>query len=236
MKVLQFSGGMDSLATLFVKRKEWSDITVLWCNTGSAYPETRELAEKVQQLVPNFCEVPSFKSSWEAQYGIAVDVVPERATLLGSLIHTPPAETIYNSHLRCCAANIWAPLDAASRELGATVIIRGQRAEESNKAPIKSGHRDASGILYEFPIEDWTRDEVMAYCLKVCPELFPSYYLNGENSSHDCWDCIAYLKENVQRIRNLPDHNRKVVTARLVAYNATVRKELAPLEELANVH
>jgi phosphoadenosine phosphosulfate reductase len=232
MKVLQFSGGADSLATLFVKRPEWSELTVLWCDTGAAYPDTRSLVDKVFALVPNFREVKSDKPKWEAQNGLAVDVVPERATLLGSIIHSPPPAQLYTSHLRCCSANIWAPLDTASRELGATVIIRGQREQEANKAPIKSGHRDPSGILYEFPIEGWSRDDVYGYCLKVCPDLFPAYYLNGEVSGHDCWDCIAYLKENVQRIRNLPDHNRVVVMERLLAYNATIRRELAPLEEL----
>jgi phosphoadenosine phosphosulfate reductase len=232
VKVLQFSGGADSLATLYVKRPEWNDITVLWCNTGAAYPSTVTMMEKVRTIVPHFREVRSDKPAWEKLNGLAVDVVPERLTMIGAALQEVPPKQLFTSFIRCCAANIWAPLDIASRELGATVIIRGQRASDKLKAPIKSGHVDPSGIRYEFPIEDWSRDDVFKYCLGVCPELFPSYYLNNEDSSHDCWDCIAYLGENVNRIKNLTTPERIFVFNRLSMYQTALRAETAPLKEL----
>lgn len=235
MRVLQFSGGADSLATLFLLRQEWADLTVLWCDTGAAYPENLALAEKVAKLVPTFVTVRSDKNLWEKTNGIAVDVVPEWHSLLGKVFKESEGAT-YSSPLSCCSANIWVPLDRAAREMGAKEIIRGQRLEEGRKAPVRSGHVDASGIKYTFPIEEWSKGRVLDFCLQQCPDLLPGHYFHGEPTSHDCWNCIAYLDENVARIRNLPPERKQVVVARLAAYNAAICSELAPLEELTNAN
>jgi 3'-phosphoadenosine 5'-phosphosulfate sulfotransferase (PAPS reductase)/FAD synthetase len=212
----------------------WPELTVLWCNTGSAYPETLNLVAEVSSLVPHFVEVRSDKDAWASVFGFGVDVLPERNSMLGALIHGAKGP-LYNSYLRCCSANIWEPMEQKSRELGATLIIRGQRADEGAKAPIKSGFVDKFGVRYEFPIEDWTKEEVLDYCKQVCPELLPKYYLEGETTSHDCWDCIAYLGENIPRIMALCPTKRKVVMDRIKVYSDVIRKELAPLEDLQNV-
>ena len=233
MKVLQFSGGIDSLATLFVKRPEWDSITVLWCDTGVCYPETYEYMDRISKLVPHFLRVKSYKESWEAKHGIAVDVVPEKYSSLGSLIFNNIGQK-YTSMFHCCAANIWVPLERASQQLGAKVIIRGQRQSDVAKAPIRSGHQDSLGIQYEFPIEDWSRQQVLEYCKAECANLIPEYYALGERSSHDCWNCIAYLHDNVRRIQNLPYERREVVRKRLRDYKTVLLNEQRPLMELTN--
>jgi 3'-phosphoadenosine 5'-phosphosulfate sulfotransferase (PAPS reductase)/FAD synthetase len=225
MKVLQFSGGIDSLATLFLKRPEWENIVVMWCNTGAAYPETLELMRKVHELVPHFKEVVSNKPRWEENNGIAVDTVPEHKTHLGHIINSTNGP-VYASPFRCCAANIWAPMEAAAKELGATHIIRGQRSEEKRKAPIRSGHVDPNGITYEFPIEDWSKPRVFAYCEETCPHLIPDYYFMGEMTSHDCWDCIAYLAENQRRILNLPYERKVHIQKKLKDYMLAMSPEV----------
>lgn len=235
MKVLQFSGGADSLATLFMLRAQWPDMTVMWCNTGSAYPETLGLMDRIKNLVPNFLEVRSHKNEWRHSHGIAVDVVPARYTPFGRLIHTLEFPETYTSHLECCAANIWKPLEQACFNLGAKVIIRGQRQSDASKAPILSGHVDRFGIRYEFPIQDWTRDQVITYCKEVCYDYLPDYYKRGEDSSRDCWDCIAYLGHNQVRINHLPMDMKPVVRHMLRRYDKILRTELIPLEEITNV-
>jgi 3'-phosphoadenosine 5'-phosphosulfate sulfotransferase (PAPS reductase)/FAD synthetase len=229
--VLQFSGGADSLAALFVKASEWDEITVLWCNTGSAYPDTMMLMDKVRAMVPHFQEVLSNKASWEHLHGTAVDLLPERASILGSLLHKDTPR-LYTSFLSCCASNLWAPLERATIALGATRVIRGQRNDERRKTPIMSGHVDRLGITYEFPIEDWTQADVLKYCKDVCPDLLPESYSKGELTGHDCWDCIAYLDENVQRIRNLPPVMRARVQRRLEEYHATLQPDYSALRGL----
>jgi 3'-phosphoadenosine 5'-phosphosulfate sulfotransferase (PAPS reductase)/FAD synthetase len=51
--VLQFSGGKDSLACLLLLRPWWDRLTVMWVNTGAAFPETLELMEAVRSRVAN---------------------------------------------------------------------------------------------------------------------------------------------------------------------------------------
>lgn len=229
MKALQFSGGLDSLAVLFLKRREWDDITVMWCNTGAAYPETERLMVRIQKLVPHFMEVKSDKAKWEELNGTAVDMVPERHTLLGQMIFGPA--TRYASNLHCCASNLWLPMVKAVLELKATTVYRGQRANDVAKSPIRSGHVDASGVRYEFPIENWTREQVWSYCSDVCNEYIPHYYFLGENSSHDCYDCIAYLDENTRRLRNLPSDLKPSVMQKLAEYQKIINSSSDLLRE-----
>lgn len=229
MKVLQFSGGVDSLAALFLKRPEWGEITVMWCDTGAAYPETRDLMERVAKLVPHFHIARSDKPAWEKVHGIAVDLVPERYTLLGHLINATEPPPLYTSLWRCCGANIWHTLDRESRALGASVIIRGQRHSDRLKSDIRSGHVDPTGMSYEFPLEDWSREQVFDYCRRECPALLPAYYERGEISGHDCWDCLAYLFDNVQRVRNLDGERREIVRRRLDQYKSALQYDLEVL-------
>jgi len=235
MRLLQFSGGIDSLATLWFLRHEWDTMHVLWCDTGAVYAETRDyVVGKIAPLVKNFSVAHGARPEWSSINGIAVEVVPERRTMIGALVHHPTPKQLYTSHLRCCAANLWLPMDQESRRLGATTIIRGQRDDDTDKPDVKSGHVDATGMRYEFPIHNWSRARVWEYCNDVCPDYIPEYYHRGETSSHDCWDCTAYLRNNVARIKNLPPDQRTVVFERLAAYNAAIVQDLSPLKELLN--
>jgi len=237
MKILQFSGGIDSLATLFVKRPEWPDIVVCWINTGSAYPDMVDYMQRIALLVPHFEHVRTDKAAWEGQNGTAVDLLPVRYTLLGRAIHGTLGDgPLYTSYLGCCNANIWTALAATAQRLGATHIIRGQKKADVKRSPINSGHVE-DGITYEFPIEDWTREQVFAYCERECPELIPAYYRAGEVSSHDCWDCIAYLDENGVRIRNLPTPDmQSELNVRLRRYREHLIDDFTVLGGLHDVH
>jgi 3'-phosphoadenosine 5'-phosphosulfate sulfotransferase (PAPS reductase)/FAD synthetase len=235
VKALQFSGGLDSLATLFVKREEWDDILVLWCNTGAAYPDVVDYMNEIAMLVPHFEVVLSDKPAWEFINGAGVDVVPVDRTILGQSITSNMESSRYIDYLQCCSANIWFPLADAVHRHGLKHVIRGQRDAERRKAPIRSGHVDGNGILYEFPIQDWTKVQVLDYCKEVCFEWIPSYYANGELTSHDCWDCIAYLDENKHRIENLTGHMKVAVQNKLRDYRASVTEALTAMEALDGV-
>ena len=54
MRILEFSGGKDSIACLMLLKDELHDITVLWADSGDAFPETVEQMEKVREMCPNF--------------------------------------------------------------------------------------------------------------------------------------------------------------------------------------
>ena len=190
--VLQFSGGKDALACLYLMRPHWDRIIVAWVNTGDAFPETIEQMAAIKSLVPNFVEVKSDQPGQTAENGLPVDLVPVWHTPIGRRCRTGSSERA-QSPFDCCYANIWKPLDEFVRAVGATLVIRGQRAEERVKAPIRSGHIE-DGIEYLFPIEDWTQADVLAY-LVANDVVLPRYY-TYVNSSLDCQHCTAYLFEN----------------------------------------
>ncbi len=198
MMVLEFSGGKDSLACLYLLRYEWPRLTVLWVNTGAAYPETIEQMRKVREMVPHFLEVKSDQPSQIEANGLPADVVPIRSTVLGQRIHGP--STLMQSFLGCCHDNLWKPAQDAIKALGATVVIRGQRNTDSRKSPIRSGHIE-DGVKYLFPIQDWTEKQVRDYLTSQGVELPPHYaYFN---SSLDCWNCTAYMDHNVGRAKHM---------------------------------
>jgi len=190
--VLQFSGGRDSLATLHYMRPWWDRIIVLWTNTGDAFPETIAQMQQIKAMVPNFVEANSDQPSQNARSGYPSDLVPVWDTDIGRLYHTGRMYKM-QSAMACCNENIWIPMDKASRMLGATMVIRGQRDSETIKSSIRSGHEEG-GITYLFPIQDWTREQVHDFLLKEGVPVPGNY--DTMNTSLDCQHCTAYLAEN----------------------------------------
>lgn len=231
MEVLHFSGGRDSIATLWVLKKRWPHMTVMWCNTGAAYPDTMELMAKVKALVPHFMEVKSNQPETIKLYGYPADIVPLHSTLNGQSI-TSVKGTRFQSSLDCCARNLWIPIVRATQELGAKIIYRGQRREEEYRIPINSGHVDENGVTYVFPIQEWSEQKVRDYIMENCPQLWPDYYDEGEVTSHDCWDCTGWLDVSVPRINRLPPEQKVIVMERLRALDGELKREAQPLRQL----
>lgn len=223
---LQFSGGIDSLATLWTLREQWDDLHVFWLNTGAAYEDTIKYMGRVKRLVPHFHEIQGVQPFSIAMFGWPADVVPVHATRDGRVSHSMSG-LMFQPYIHCCARSIWEPLRMAMIAHGATHIYRGQRSSDKRKAPIKSGFVDEFGVTYLFPIESWTREEVFAYCRKECPSWIPPYYADGEKTSHDCWNCTAYLDENIERINALPTEQRD----RVVGILGELRAEVARATE-----
>lgn len=202
--VLQFSGGKDSLACLYLLRAFWDRITVLWVNTGDAFPETIAQMGAVRAMVPHFLEVKSNQPEQLAESGYPFDVVNTWELPEGRMVDTTRTRKV-QSPLNCCAANLWWPALHACRALNATLIIRGQRAEEERKATIRSGHV-ADGVEHWFPIEDWTREELRVFLLIEGVPL-PEHYAYVDTSL-DCMHCTGYLNENVGKFRYMKEHHR----------------------------
>lgn len=197
--VLQFSGGKDSLACLYLLRPLWKEITVAWVNTGAAYPETIRLMDRVRSLVPHFLEINSDQPANIAANGPPSDIAPIRSLPQGR-IATQYDGTPIQSFLECCSENMWKPMQDAMTALGATVIIRGQKLSDERKSPIRDGYT-VNGVRYWFPVEAWTDEEVFAY-LKANGVEIPAHYAYTKTSL-DCWSCTAYLDENLGRLRHM---------------------------------
>jgi phosphoadenosine phosphosulfate reductase len=131
----------------------------------------------------------------------------------------------------CCSANIWEPLGQAVNDLHATLVIRGQRASDVKRAPIKSG-TVLGGIEYWFPLEAWSEHEVRTFLEGMDVPLPESY--GYFNSSMDCMTCTAYLGENIGKVRYLRERYplvHEVVKGRMAQINAAVQAELDVMQK-----
>lgn len=225
---LHFSGGVDSLACLYLYREQWDSIYVCWLNSGAAYPDVIESMRKWKERLPHFIEVKSDQPAQIAQCGYPSDVVPLRYTSIGRAMFKESGFKIQSSHF-CCSQNLWQPMHQKMKELGVTRIIRGQRLSDKRSSPLRSGDK-ADGMEMVFPVENWSREQVIDYLRSVDADI-PTYY-DTEMTSRDCWDCTAYLDENVERIRRLPEQRKAVVLGRLAEIGSAIAAEAAPISLL----
>lgn len=223
--VLHFSGGKDSLACLHLMRDVWDDITVVWQNSGAAFPETLELMDEVAAMVPDFQEVKSDVLSDIKAHGWPADSVPTRHTVWGKKATGEEGLTI-RPWTECCAVNCWLPMHKAMIDAGVTTIYRGQRTSEDYKSPVRDGDR-TDGILYRFPIQEWSGTQVDEY-LKSIDVPLPTHYAHTSKSL-DCWCCTAYLEEKKDQLdylkKVMPDHH-SVVMSMLSGIRDAVRKSV----------
>jgi phosphoadenosine phosphosulfate reductase len=195
-KALGFSGGKDSLACLFLYEKEWSDINVLWVNTGKNYPEVLKTINWVKSLVPNFTEIKVDREKQNLENGIPAQVVPINFTKYGQEATGKKSPILIQSYLQCCGENIGFPLHNWCKANGITQLIRGQRLDDSHKSPARNGII-FDGIEYIQPIEYWTKPEVMNF---LSEKMQLPEHLNFDHSSMDCYDCTAYTEHAKDRL------------------------------------
>lgn len=229
MKVLQFSGGKDSLACLYLLEPEWRDLTVVWVNTGAAFPETIAQMKEIAEVVPNFVEIRS-QQNIEAE-GYPVDVLPIASTHIGQMMEGVKGRK-FQSRYACCGAALWWPTQRAMCEMGATVIVRGQKKADERKSNIQSG-TVIEGIRYDFPLEDWTDQDVLEYLAGRGVALPDNYaYMR---TGLDCWNCSAYLDENVGKFAYMREHHPekyRIVQGVLSDLSQTLHRDLSPLTQI----
>jgi phosphoadenosine phosphosulfate reductase len=220
--VLQFSGGKDSLACLYLFRNHWETLPVAWLNSGAVYPEMQDYMQMWKERLPNFIEVKSNQPQQIAEFGWPADVVPVNSTTAGRSI-TESDGPLIQPYLSCCAANIWYPLHNAMIEMGVQRIIRGTRLEDKRKSQFRNGDI-VDGIQLVHPIENWTQEQVYDYLDEMRAD-FPPGYNEGEQTGRDCWDCTAYLDENKVRIENLSEERKAEVKRRLGLIGDAIRQQ-----------
>lgn len=189
---LQVSMGRDSLACLYLLRDEGllDHITVYWVNTGNAFPETLAIAEQVRAMVPHFVEIDGRQPEVIAAFGIPTDILSRSCTPIG-VVCGQSAVRMQDSY-SCCGRVIMQPLHERMLADGITLIIRGQRAGDSHKAPVVSGQWE-NGIQYLFPIESWTDADVAGYLAEAGAPVHPCYEFMS--SCPDCMSCSGWWSE-----------------------------------------
>jgi phosphoadenosine phosphosulfate reductase len=187
---LQFSGGKDSLALLYLMRPYWGRLTVYWLATGDSFPETRELVEQIGDMVPRFARVDGQQPVVIAQFGIPSDLVPANSTPIG--LAAKGGGVLIQDRYSCCMRSLMMPLHERMKQDGITLVIRGQKMVDKMRSPLKSGDVE-DGIEYLFPLEDWDDAKVFAYLREEGIEI-PRFY-EIMNASPDCMSCSAYWED-----------------------------------------
>lgn len=197
---LQFSGGKDSLALLYLMRPFWDRLTVYWTDTGDAFPETRELVERIEAEVPNFVRIEGRQPETIDLFGIPSDLVPVGSTPIGVIANR--GGVLIQDRYSCCMRSLMLPMHERMVQDGITLVIRGQKEADRLRAPVRSGDVE-NGIEYLFPLQDWSDDDVMAFLRKEGIEV-PRFY-ETLRASPDCMTCSAYWEEG--RAAYLKEHH-----------------------------
>lgn len=193
---LHFSGGKDSMATLFHLRPLWDHITVYWANPGDPLPETVELMAKVKALVPHFVELTSNVLEWKGRHGIPSDIVVESLTPIGATTSGKEVPFFVVPTTWCCGANVWKPMQDRMVAEGVTLIIRGEKsADERRNYILHDGFVDDNGVEYLFPIYDENDETIMSYLEATCPEFIHGVYSTGAGGLLDCLTCTGWWEE-----------------------------------------
>lgn len=187
---LQFSGGQDSLACLYLMRPHWDRMTVYWLNTGAAYPETVNTVVQVCQMVPNFETIQGRQPQVIAEFGMPTDLLPASATPMG--VAGAGHGVVMQDRYSCCLRSIMLPMHERMVEDGVTLIIRGQKNADRVKSTVRSGHVE-NGIEYLFPIEDWSSRQVMDF-LRAEGAPVPRFY-EVLAEAPDCMNCTAWWEK-----------------------------------------
>ncbi len=204
--ILQFSGGKDSLATLYLMRPWWEKILVVWANSGDAFPETLAQMQRIRNTVPRFFEARADQPRHIAEHGWPSDLVSVDATAFGDLLRRKSTQRL-QPYPACCGTNIWAPMEAAVAAFGATLVIRGTRKDDSRRGPEEPG-AIIGGVEFLFPVWDWTAGQVMEWLKKENIDV-PDYY-KFTGTSLDCRHCTAYLDENAGKMRYISMMHREL--------------------------
>lgn len=187
---LQVSGGKDSLACLYMLQPYWDRLTVYWTNTGDTFPEVVAIMDQIREAVPRFVEIKTDVAQVHEDHGMPSDIVPESATPFGIIVgHAAP---LIQGRYSCCFASIMRPMHERMIADGITLVIRGQRNDDTLKAPVKSGDV-IDGIEFYFPIEHMTKRDVMTY-LKQVGAPIPRFY-EVMDTAPDCMSCSAWWED-----------------------------------------
>lgn len=211
---LQFSGGKDSLAILYLLRAWWDRLTVYWVNAGDPPDELLELMRRVANEVPHFVEVRGQR--WEViqHYGWPANVVPAGHDRVAHETFVKANLPMLQDRLSCCMRSMMAPMHERMLVDGVTLVIRGQRSAEALAARMP-----AEGE-YEvlFPIESWSDADVFNFLAGLGVRL-PGWY---EVSAHgmDCLTCSAWhAREHLPYLETTSPHAAALVRHRMETIN-----------------
>lgn len=187
---LQFSGGKDSLALVYLLRPFWERLTLYHVDTGDLLPEVKEIVNRVEESVPDFRRINVSADQWSSVYGLPSDLVPSSNSPVGVEIGASTQRIV--GRWDCCAANIMQPMHHRMRQDGVTLAIRGTKRADFARLPASSG--DISlGYEVWLPIQEWSHEEVFDYLRSVGAPICRVY--EHKVNAPECATCPAWWSE-----------------------------------------
>lgn len=217
---LQFSGGKDSLALVYLLRPFWDRLTLYHVDAGDLLPEVREIIDQVAAAVPDFRRINPDTERWSGVYGLPSDLVPSSSSPVGMAIGSSSQRIV--GRWDCCAANIMEPMHKRMLQDGVTLAIRGTKRADFARLPAASGDISMGYELW-LPIQEWSHDDVFAYLRSVGAPICRVY--EHKVNAPECATCPAWWSEG--RAEYLKKHH-PALYATYQAKLARVAREVTP--------
>ncbi len=187
---LQFSGGKDSLAVVYLMRPFWDRLTLYHVDTGDLLPEVLEVIKDTEKKVPNFIRIDTDSNEWRERVGYPSDLVPTSGTSSGVMIGLSDRRIV--DRFDCCISNIMGPMHARMVVDGITLVIRGAKRADFRRMPAENG---PTGLGYDLllPLLEWSHDDVFAYLRSVGAPICRVY--ENKVNAPECATCTGWWNE-----------------------------------------
>ena len=197
--VLTLSGGKDSLMLLHLCQPYRERLHVVWARTTETFPH---MVDFVREQVAgwDYVELVSDQAEFFKKHGFPSALIPVR--------HRPHEKNpgiLIQSKGYCCKDLQYRPLARYVKQYGADMVLHGQTAEDLQKSKLSfpSMLRSLRRSQIVAPLDKWTADEVMDYCLTQGVAL-PLQYQTGFPDSLECWNCT--VRTDLKRFEWMQTH------------------------------
>ena len=185
---LQFSGGKDSLACLYLLRPFIErGLPVYWTHTGDTIPETLEVIEQVRAWVPDFRVIEVDVIAWKAEHGLPSDITTAQSSWIGQQYGMTGTKLV--GRFECCWANLMQPMHQRMLADDIDMVIRGTKLADTGRVPA-SGATDCYDVV--LPLEHWSHADVFEYLGQAGAPRSKVYDHFKSISAPECLHCSAW--------------------------------------------
>lgn len=233
----QFSGGRDSTAALYLLRNYWPMMTVYHLDTGDHFPTTRKTVALVEADIEDagfrLVRIKSSSKASREMFGMPSDVVPvDNHTELGRMVSGSKVKI--QSRYECCIRSLMQPMHKRMIDDGITMIIRGQRDDEYDTPPFRSG-QSGEGFEFLYPVQDWSAEQVSEF---LKSENLPAsdFYEFGAKHGSDCMGCTAWWDDGRSNyLKNRHPKDYKIVSENIRVIRGEIMKQLTHADEFDGI-